>query len=118
MARTTSGTWPRLPSTGTPVDDGPGQFGGGQAEADHFHARVRLSLNPLAELLRRTEAADHDNVAEAASVALKTCRHLPGDEANKQAEQYRERRAGCDQLQQRVQRQARRSGPRRLSGQP
>ena len=55
---------------GNPVDDWHRQFGGGQADTDHFHASVRLSLNPLAELLRSTEAADHNNVSEAASAAL------------------------------------------------
>ena len=82
IARTTSATWLKAAEHRNPVHDGPGQLRGRQADADHFHARVRLALNPLAELLRRTEAADHDDVAETASAALQKMEALPGKEAN------------------------------------
>ena len=60
-------------------------------------------MNPLAELLCRAEAADDEDMSEAASVALHQMQNPPGDKANHQAEQYGEWSAGCHQLQRRVQ---------------
>jgi hypothetical protein len=34
----------------------------GQAQASHFHASIRLSLNVFAELLRSAEGARHDDI--------------------------------------------------------
>jgi hypothetical protein len=81
------------------IDDRPRQLRGWQADADNLHASVRLAPNPLAELLRRSEAADYKHMPQAASAALKLMKHLSGEETNNQAQQHCKRRAGRNELQ-------------------
>jgi hypothetical protein len=81
------------------VDNQPREFGGGQTDANDFHAGIRLSLNPLAKLLCRTESADHEDMSEAASVALGEMQSLTGEEVNHQASDNCEQNANCHELQ-------------------
>ena len=76
---------------GNSVDDWLRQFLGWQADTNDLHSRVRLSLNPLDELLSRQRASSHDHAPDVPALPLQSAQKLPGKDASQQAQYDRYR---------------------------